>query len=271
MPVRTRRQTARAHAALTWADEIFFHADLSIEVLKHLNLDGILAMRLVCSEARKLSGRVFSITGAMQRMAEGALGALTDAVREGDTLFVEVAYKKGLAPCHHQSQLAAGHGQLAMLKLFHEHNLHMSVWTCLEAARFGHLDCLVFLIKHGCSAVLHTGYRSTGAFYNPCTEAAYGGHMHVLQWAYKQGFVCDERTFEKAAASGRIDILEWLWEHGVPWDERACATAALHGRLECLTWLRQRGCPWDARTCKWAEHRNELECLQWAREQGCPE
>lgn len=267
MPVRTRRQVARGNAALRWADEIIFHADLSIEVLKHLNLDGILATRLTCSGARKLSDRVFSITGAMQRKANGAWGAFHGAVMDGDTLFVELAYKQGVRPDRRHSQLAAQHGQLAMLKLFYEHGIKWDEWTCLDAVEHGHLECLVYLVEHGCPAV----HSREDSFYNPCTEAAFAGHMHILKWAYKQGYTCDEYTFEKAAASGRVDILEWLWEHGVPFDERVCAGAAEFGQLECLTWLRQRGCPWDARTCKRAEHCKEYECLQWARDHGCPE
>lgn len=266
MPVRTRRQT-RADAALRWLDEVLLHTDLSQEVLKRLNLDGLLAMRCSCSEARKLADRVFSIADAKERKSNGAWNAFSDAVREGDVFFVEVGLKQGAIPSKFTSESAGRHGQLAVLKLFYEHGVEWDAWTCLEAAQYGHLDCLVWLIEHGCPAVWgEDGDR----MYTPCTQAAFGGQLRVLQWAFKKGYTCDENTCTNAASAGRIDCLKFMRDHGVPWCEDTCACAAEFGQLDCLIWLREHGCPWDGRTLRFAEMQEQHECLQWAREHGCP-
>ena len=81
--------------ALRWLDEVILHADLSQEVLKRLHLDGLLAMRCSCSEARKLADRVFSIADAKERKSKGAWNAFSDAVEVGDVFFVEVGFRQG--------------------------------------------------------------------------------------------------------------------------------------------------------------------------------
>lgn len=47
-----------------------------------------------------------------------------------------------------------------------------------------------------------------------CSQAAEGGHLHVLQW---------------------------LRENGCPWSEWTCAYAAYGGHLHVLRWLRANG------------------------------
>ena len=54
-----------------------------------------------------------------------------------------------------------------------------------------------------------------------CTSAAYGGHLHVLQW---------------------------LREYGCDWDYTTCLLAAKSGHVELLRWARENGCEWDAIT-----------------------
>ena len=104
-----------------------------------------------------------------------------------------------------------------------------------------------------------------------CMYAARDGHLEVLKWARRNGCPWDEKTCAEAARGGHLEVLRWARENGCPWDEMTCARAANGGHLEVLQWLRQNGCPWDSYTCMFAAEGGELEVLQWALQNGCPE
>jgi hypothetical protein len=111
-------------------------------------------------------------------------------------------------------------------------------------------------------------------------EAAQGGHLHVLQWAWANGFAGHTSTAVAAAAGGHLAVLEWAhalqdWgnQAGVDacdWGNFVCRAAAGGGHLAVLQWARANGCPWDAATCMAAAEGGHLAVLQWARANGCP-
>ena len=103
-----------------------------------------------------------------------------------------------------------------------------------------------------------------------CANAAYEGHLEVLQWAHQNGCPWDAETCAFAAGAGHLDVLQWARQNGCPWNEMTCYNAAGEGHLEVLQWARQNRCPWDAYTCTYAADGGHLEVLQWAHQNGCP-
>ena len=165
----------------------------------------------------------------------------------------------------------------------------LSEWTCMYAAKGGHLELLQWARANGCpwneetcGAAAENGHlevlqwvRANGCPWDwrTCAGAAEGGHLEVLQWMHVSGYSLYWRrvqTCSWAARAGHLEVLQWLCANGCPWDERTCALAAENGHLEVLQWARENSCPWDFYTCKYAAQGGHLELFQWARENGCP-
>jgi hypothetical protein len=103
-----------------------------------------------------------------------------------------------------------------------------------------------------------------------CVSAAKGGHLEILKWLRANDCPWDERTCSGAAYGGHLEVLRWARENGCPWGERTCAGAAKGGHLEVLKWARANDCPWNEKTCKYAAYGGHLNILKWARENDCP-
>eukprot|EP00873_Tetraselmis_striata_P039719 jgi/Tetstr1/459983/TSEL_005307.t1 len=197
-------------------------------------------------------------------------------------------------------------------------NLHIFEWarmqgcpwderTCWAAASAGNLQVLQVRKAHGLPLGrqhLHRGRaprqrwrcsplaRASACPWDEdtCETAAWGGHLHVLQWARSMGCLWDERTCSGASGGGHLGVLQWArangcpWEertcaraaggghlsNGCPWDRHTCAGAAEGGHLEVFKWVRDQGCAWSEDTCRAAAEGGQLEVLQWAKQQGCP-
>jgi len=114
-----------------------------------------------------------------------------------------------------------------------------------QAAFHGHLQFIKFMKSGGCPTV------NTNIPHN----AAYGGHVEIIQWAEQNGLHCTPETFRSAAAGGHIEILGWLRDKGCPQDAEAPVYAAYWGNLSVIEWLIENGCPMDtSRTATAAEH-----------------
>jgi len=80
-----------------------------------------------------------------------------------------------------------------------------------------------------------------------CIYAAKGGHLKVLQWARSQGCPWNVYTCRFAAEGGHLEVLQWARSDPTdpcPWDELVCINAALKGHLEVLKWAIEKGCPY---------------------------
>jgi len=105
---------------------------------------------------------------------------------------------------------------------------------------------------------------------NTCTELAKNGHLEMLKWARANGCPWDAKTCSEAAQNGHLEVLKWARANGCPWDINTCYNSARQGHLEVLKWAHENGCPWDERTCFIAAQNGHLEVLKWARANGCP-
>ena len=148
------------------------------------------------------------------------------------------------------------------LQLMHQRvDLHdeLSDGLCTLAAGEGQLEILKWLRENDFPWDEVTYKRATS-----------GGHLAVLQWAHANGCPWDEETYSGAAYDGKLEILQWARANSAPWDGTTCVEAAYSGHLEVLQWARANSCPWDEQTCGHAALAGHFEVLQWARAHGCP-
>ena len=148
------------------------------------------------------------------------------------------------------------------LQLMHQRvDLHdeLSDGLCTLAAGEGQLEILKWLRENDFPWDEVTYKRATS-----------GGHLAVLQWAHANGCPWDEETYSGAAYDGKLEILQWARANSAPWDGTTCVEAAYSGHLEVLQWARANSCPWDEQTCRHAALAGHFEVLQWARAHGCP-
>ncbi|CAM9579349.1 unnamed protein product [Chrysoparadoxa australica] len=115
---------------------------------------------------------------------------------------------------------------------------------CTEAASGGHLHVLKWLRKGD----------------DPCpwnadtaAAAARGSHLPVLQWLRKGDDPCHWNT-DTAASGGHLRVLEWLVrrEDPCPAGERLMHSTACWGHLHVMKWAREIDCAWDADVFRWA-------------------
>jgi hypothetical protein len=73
-----------------------------------------------------------------------------------------------------------------------------------------------------------------------CYNAAYGGHLEVLQWLRAQVPPCPWSDCNSAARGGRLEVLQWMraQDPPCPWDPEECASeAAYHDEHEVVDWI----------------------------------
>lgn len=100
-------------------------------------------------------------------------------------------------------------------------------------------------------------------------DAARKGHLNCLIVAHKSGCRWDGDTTAWAANDGHLDCLKYLHENGCPWDELAAIWAVSGGHLDCLIYLHENGCSLGKITICWAVLFSRLNCLKYLYENKC--
>jgi len=190
----------------------------------------------------------------------------TNAAQYGHLDVLQWARARGCPWNNNVYKAAVRGGHLHIIQWAHQHGCLLPRSKrdfrecCREAAFYGHVAVLAWLLDHGAS-------WSKGI----AKDAATGGHPCIFRWADSRGHPWrTPHACWGAAKANRTDMLWWLRENGCPWDEETCGRAAKHGNLATLKWLRKHGCPWNKWTCIYAAMWGHLEILQWARSKGCP-
>nr|UMO78927.1 Ankyrin repeat domain containing protein [Pandoravirus belohorizontensis] len=77
-------------------------------------------------------------------------------------------------------------------------------------------------------------------------DAAARGHLGVLAWLWRRGFVFTNGALYAAARCANIACMAYLADHGctIEGDGWATVCAAESGSVDAIDWLRGRGCPW---------------------------
>ncbi len=166
--------------------------------------------------------------------------------------------------------IAAKHGHLSGLQWLRSRAYPWDKRVCANAALGGHLELLQWAFFLG--QINRVDFRTNDCPWDSwvSAHAAYGGHLELLRWARAAGCPWDEGATANAAEGGHLETLDWLRENGCPWNVWTTTCAASSSQLKALQWARNNGCPWNGDVCVWAVMNGQLELLQWARANGCP-
>lgn len=236
------------------------------------NLDSIskVTFRLVCKRTNQLCGKHVRIKLSEEAGFYGYVNILK-WLKESNSIM-----------WHHMYDLAAFNGHISVLEMLNTRRYGYLIWSyavkgnqvkvlkwmrrrgdlcrnkylTLEAARFGSLQALKWIVKHGC------------CFHEfVCGYAAKKGHLKLLRWLRKHGAPWSEYTCWEAARKNKLKVLQWLRKHKCPWNDGTCIIAAKEGHLGLLIWAKTNGCPWNEDRClQLATEAGRTEVINWIRE-----
>ena len=153
--------------------------------------------------------------------------------------------------------------KLELLKWIREEKkCEWNVWTTNVAAGQGNLDMLKYCVANECPI-------NTDA----CALAAENGHLECLRYLHEEAKApWDWQIATRAAENGRLHILEYLVERKYDkFDAYACADAAWSGHLDCLKYLHETAkAPWDSEAVRDAHENDHSECVQYLLDNDCP-
>jgi hypothetical protein len=163
--------------------------------------------------------------------------------------------------CPESSMFAARYGHTDILKWLYQIEFPIHAMTGREAAFQGHLGILQLLHAAG-----HEWHHETFIL------AVQAGHLDVALWLSKHGCAYDvTQATVQAAYFGHIDILHWLLQQaGAPMGPRLMYVAAKGGQLLVCQHLRELDCAWDSTVSAAAACNGHLSVLQYLHEHGCP-
>ncbi len=188
--------------------------------------------------------------------------------------------------------IAVEKGHLDVIKWADEIGIKCTMNNYYSAAHYGHLHILEWLFQR---------YENNIDIYQICRHAGLNGRFNVIDWIYKQGWICNEiemidfvvfggnldivkllhkknpsiirHICQYASTYGKLDIYQWAYENGGYIDERLYSTAASNGHLHMIKHFRQLDNDhplWDEQTCMYAVIGGRLEVLKYLHENGCP-
>jgi hypothetical protein len=194
------------------------HAELLVFIAAQLTEDDELAASLACRKLRE------AVAGTKRRAAGARLStSIGSAFDSVDKLKWAVAC--GMPICGALLSPAARHGQLEQLSWLRARGC---AWEPLDEEEDDDRE---------------EPYYRNHQIADPCANAAFGGHLAVVQcqWAHASGCLWDERTCGYGAEGGHLALLQWARANGCPWDWRTCAWAAdaelTLGTLTCCSGL----------------------------------
>ena len=97
--------------------------------------------------------------------------------------------------------------------------------SCMAAASVGDLETLKYLKYIG------TEWDETTT-----SEAAYGNHFEVLEWAIQNGCPSDKRAILNAASNGNLTMVYWLYCNGHVMDVSVILDSVFSGCSDIIMW-----------------------------------
>ena len=131
-----------------------------------------------------------------------------------------------LQDCGHR---AAEGGHTEVLEWLRSKGYTFSVYTSSAAAKGGKLETLKWLRD-----------QRPRCPWNPfcCSSAAAAGHLHLLQWAIRNGCQYSIHSWDEAKRAGQTKVLEWLKENtSLPGSARSPPSNRGHSNRR--PWLRR--------------------------------
>lgn len=176
------------------------------------------------------------------------LPKITRGVTDGMSLRMLVyAFSSGLRPHDRFSNQFARRGDVEKLKCAVNSGCGANAETCAIAARHGHLPVIQFLRSK------EFGRKKCRWADTTITQAALGGHLDIVKWAYDNRCPRDDVAISIfGATGGHQNIIEWCRAEGLFIGVWTGYHAAENGHLRLLKDLHATdGCPMTERTCPW--------------------
>ena len=140
-----------------------------------------------------------------------------------------------------------------------------------EAAAAGDLEELKTMYQAG----LPVNVYEQGDWYLSISNAAFGGHLHCLEFLHKNGCALVDENWSSllptslAAKNGHLDCLKYAHENGCDWGS-ATSYATINGHLDCLKYAHENGCHVEKLTTYYAAVKGNVDCLRYLVENDCP-
>lgn len=161
------------------------------------------------------------------------------AAQEGHLDLLKYLYREGCPFPKDILNCSAKSGNLEMLKWLHAQGYKIEENTLFVLAKTGNLDAVKWVHAHGGTWELEDVDQD-------CSwEAAYYGHLHILQWAIESGCGISFMCFRGAVLGAQFHILEWgIRERLIALNELCLFTLTrLHSEKACaaLQWMHAKG------------------------------
>ena len=183
------------------------------------------------------------------------------AIQENDLQCLTVLHKHGCPWNTETCAAAADLGHLECPQYAHENGCPWVIEEVLAAGVVnGHLDILRYAHQQGTEPDAQT-----------CLEAARFGSVECLRYLHEEaGCVWDARTCVAAARGDALECLKYAREHGCEWNVAASIAAAEAGALRCLQYAVEQGCDVNSRTVTAAATAPTAACLKYLHERRYP-
>lgn len=191
-------------------------------------------------------------------------------------------------------------GNIECLQYLHGKGARWDGRCYVEAAKRGHLECIMYLYENHCTSVIgihnHAKDIMEVAAKNSfecfrylddhnfswdnhemeCFKAAArGGNIECLRYMYNinhpdfaGGQLYTYSLTWAAVEPGSLECLQFLHKKGCRLDDRTTIAASISGSVECLRYLHDNGCQLDHKLCREAIKAGSIECLRYLHEHG---
>lgn len=129
--------------------------------------------------------------------------------------------------------------------------------VCNYASRYGHVNCLEWLLNNGYS------FSDRDAII-----AARNGFLGILELLHERGLKLTYQVLEAAAKGGSVEVIEWLLSKRVfCMTGEVCLYAANKGHLEALKCFVSHG--WRVNSNTFCQGSIHIEIMEYLKEIGC--
>ena len=175
-----------------------------LDILKWIRLNGYKWDYRTCYHAAQI-GRLDIIKWAVSEGCPINYHTIIGAIRCGNLPILKWyhanEFDRGYLNYVGESNIAALHGQLHILKWLYNYNQYFTLDAYLNAAQNGHLNVLKWINNKNIRPVIDPDGKL-------CEKASQWNRRHVFNWARENGFVCDGET----EANARLKWPEFMEE-----------------------------------------------------------
>ncbi|KAH9158593.1 hypothetical protein LEN26_002860 [Aphanomyces euteiches] len=207
----------------------------AFQIAKTMRLDAAWA-QVFLAHVESLDSKLEQVlcTFASHRLDLFIPSVMDELARRGEAEAVANLHAAFRLTCSFKAiKIAATHGHLSVLRLFHQDNYfgrcEWSLHVMDKAAAFGHFEIVKFLHEN----------RPEGGTTSAMDLAALGGHFEIVKFLhFNRTEGCSKNAMRNAAKEGHLEIVQFLHDHR----SEGCTHETLHmaaaaGHAHVVEWL----------------------------------